>query len=100
MQRKAILLNPIDNVAAAFSDLAAGEEVTVSEGRAITLRDDVPLGHKFAIAPIASGAHILKYGLSIGPATRDIAVGEHVHTHNVKDSDSDELVQKVGKELN
>ena len=94
------MLNPMDNVAAALTDLAAGEEVTVSEGRAITLRDDVPLGHKFAIAPIASGADILKYGLSIGPSTRDIAVGEHVHTHNVLDTDNDQLVQNIGKAVN
>lgn len=97
MKKSALLLNTIDNVAAALSDLSAGETITVSEDRVITLQDDIPLGHKFAVAPIASGADILKYGLSIGPATRNIAVGEHVHIHNVKDSDSDDLVQNIGK---
>ena len=98
MQRKAILLNPIDNIAAALTDLSAGDVVSVSAGRVITMEDDIPLGHKFAIAPIPAGAEILKYGLSIGPSTRDIHVGEHVHTHNVLDSDDDQLVQSIGKD--
>ena len=91
------MLNPMDNVAAALTDLSAGDGVSVSAGRVITLEDDIPLGHKFAIAPIPAGAEILKYGLSIGPSTRDIDMGEHVHTHNVLDRDDDELVQNIGK---
>ena len=95
-------MNPIDNIAAALTDLKAGDQVDLELGgedtRSISLKDRIPLGHKFSIAPIPSGADILKYGLSIGPATRDIAVGEHVHTHNVLDSDDDNLVQNIGKE--
>ncbi len=44
----------------------------------------VPLGHKVAARDIAAGEKIVKYGAPIGSATRDIASGEHVHTHNVK----------------
>ncbi len=95
------MLNPIDNIAAALTDLKAGDQVDLELGgedtRSISLKDSIPLGHKFAIAPVPAGAEILKYGLSIGPSTRDIAVGEHVHTHNVLDSDDDELVQNMGK---
>ena len=32
---------------------------------------------------IAAGARIVKYGAPIGRATRDIAPGEYVHTHNM-----------------
>lgn len=39
-------------------------------------------GHKIAIQDIPSGADIVKYGYPIGHATRDIAEGEQVHTHN------------------
>ena len=95
-------MNPIDNIVAALTDLKAGDQVDLESGeedtRSISLKDSIPLGHKFSITPIPSGADILKYGLSIGPATRDIAVGEHVHTHNVLDSDDDNLVQNIGKE--
>ena len=94
-------MNPHDNIAAALTDLKAGDQVDVEHGgedtRSISLKDSIPLGHKFAIVPIPAGADILKYGLSIGPSTRDIAVGEHVHTHNVLDSDDDQLVQNIGK---
>jgi len=44
----------------------------------------VPLGHKVAARAIAAGEKIIKYGAPIGSATRAIASGEHVHTHNVK----------------
>ena len=41
-------------------------------------------GHKYALRKIKSGENIIKYGFPIGHATRDIEIGEHVHTHNVK----------------
>src|SRR5690606_15764332 len=40
-------------------------------------------GHKVAIAPIAEGEPVLKYGQIIGYATRAIRPGEHVHLHNL-----------------
>lgn len=48
-------------------------------------------GHKYAIAPIKKGENVIKYGNPIGHATVDIAVGEHVHTHNVATNLSDNL---------
>ena len=41
-------------------------------------------GHKYAIRPIKKGENVIKYGAPIGHATCDIAVGEHVHSHNLK----------------
>ena len=41
-------------------------------------------GHKTALRDIKKGDDIIKYGYSIGRASRDIKKGEHVHTHNVK----------------
>lgn len=41
-------------------------------------------GHKYAICEIKAGENVIKYGSPIGHATVDIAIGEHVHTHNVK----------------
>ena len=77
-----IQLSDIDNVAVARSPLAAGQCVDVREG-AVVVRDAIAAGHKLALQPIAAGARVLKYGQTIGVATRDIAVGEHVHVHNV-----------------
>ena len=50
---------------------------------------DVPAGHKIAAVRIAAGDRIIKYDTPIGVATRDIAPGEHVHTHNVALAEND-----------
>ena len=44
----------------------------------------VPAGHKYALRSIGAGEYVVKYGEVIGRATRDIAEGEWVHTHNLK----------------
>ena len=67
-----------DNVLVALRLIAGGTEVD-----GVTVASDVPAGHKIAMRPIAAGATVLKYGYPIGVATRDIAPGEHVHTHNL-----------------
>jgi (2R)-sulfolactate sulfo-lyase subunit alpha len=45
---------------------------------------DVPIGHKVALADIAKGDTVIKYGQDIGKAVAAIKKGEHVHTHNLK----------------
>jgi altronate dehydratase small subunit len=77
----ALLMTERDAVVTAVDDLAAGHEVHVDD-HAITLADDVPFGHKFAIRPIGRGDDVVKYGEVIGRATVDIAPGDWVHTHN------------------
>lgn len=72
-----------DDVAVALRPLEAGEDVDVG-GQIVRLLDGVGRGHKFAVVPIAAGAPVRRYRAPIGLATRDIAVGEHVHVHNVK----------------
>ncbi|MBR2634937.1 MAG: altronate dehydratase [Clostridia bacterium] len=43
----------------------------------------VESGHKRATCLIAEGERVIKYGSPIGIATRDIAAGEWVHSHNL-----------------
>ena len=50
----------------------------------VTAKSDIPIGHKLAIKPLASGATVIKYGVDIGRAVADIGAGEHLHVHNVK----------------
>lgn len=86
MTAPALLVDARDNVATAIAALAAGARVAVASGatrREIAVRDDIPYGHKIAVADIPAGADVLKYGEVIGRAARDIAAGEHVHVHNV-----------------
>lgn len=88
---KALKIYYTDNVAVATEEIAAGETVSVDDGE-IKLISAVPGGHKFAIKEIKAGEAVVKYGYTIGFAKCDIAVGEHVHTQNVK-SNLDSLLE-------
>lgn len=83
---RAIVLNKNDNVATLIDAGTTGDEATMSGAvnASLKLGTDIPYGHKFATANITRGADILKYGKVIGRATAEIAVGEHVHVHNVE----------------
>lgn len=71
-------IDPRDSVATALRDLEAGEQTG-----GVTLAEAVAKGHKLSIRAIAAGEPVVKFGFPIGRATRDIAPGEHVHTHNL-----------------
>ena len=45
---------------------------------------DIPIGHKLAIKPLKNADTVIKYGVDIGRTIAPIAVGEHLHVHNVK----------------
>lgn len=79
---KAILLREGDDVAVAKVALAAGM-VLGYEGHEVRLTADVPAGHKVALREVREGAAVRKYGQTIGFATRPIAAGDWVHTHNM-----------------
>ena len=71
-----IKINPADNVAVALTDLKAGERVGD-----VVLRTDVPRGHKAALAALAPGDDVIKYGFPIGHVTRAVEAGEMIdHT--------------------
>jgi altronate hydrolase len=97
MAKKTIIINPLDNVAVALTDLKKGETY---EG--VTLKEDITKGHKFTLRDVKSGENIIKYGNSIAMATKDIPAGSHVHTHNVKTNLSENLeyaYDKVSTEI-
>ena len=78
-----------DQVGVAVKDINSGEKL---EGwcmeddstLTVTANKEIPLGHKVAITGVKRGEPVIKYGMAIGKATADIAVGDHVHTHNLK----------------
>ncbi len=81
------IIDDKDNTAIALADLTPGTTVSFTgpDGeQEITIRDDIPFGHKVAVKPIANGEHVIKYGESIGAATQDIVPGNHVHTQNLE----------------
>lgn len=83
MTGKVIVLHATDNVGTAVADLAAGDVLDLPGG-ALRIAEAVPFGHKVALARIAEGAPIVKYGESIGVAKCDVALGACVHVHNVE----------------
>ena len=78
-----IVLGPIDTVAVVRCAIDAGTSLKIS-GQSVTLAQAVTLGHKLARSAMKTGDKVLKYGVSIGSVTAPIAIGEHVHLHNIQ----------------
>jgi (2R)-sulfolactate sulfo-lyase subunit alpha len=51
---------------------------------ALTARQDIPIGHKLALADMKAGDTVYKYGEDIGRVVAPIRAGEHAHVHNIK----------------
>jgi altronate hydrolase len=76
---KFIRIHPADDVAVAVEDAAAGEDVL----GLVATKETIKRGHKVALKAMRAGEDVIKYGCPIGRATKDIAPGEWVHTHNL-----------------
>ena len=96
---KFIKLNPNDNVAVCLEIGQAGEAVVIGNQQ-IVLSNDIPVGHKVALQPIAVDAYVIKYGAPIGHAIVEIQVGNHVHTHNLKTNLSGTITYSFNQKLN
>jgi hypothetical protein len=85
-RRQTIKMGPRDDVAMVLEELPAGTAVAVEfPGAApdrVTLVETIPLGHKFALRDLKAGEKILKYGMEIGTALKDIPCGAWVGEHN------------------
>lgn len=92
MAKNTIIINELDNVAVALTDLKAGEE---HEG--VTLKEDIGKGHKFALKDLNEGDLIIKYGNPIAWAIQSIPAGGHVHTHNARTNLSENLEYTYNK---
>lgn len=73
-----IRLHPSDDVLIARAQLVSG---ATAEG--IAVKGLIPPGHKLAARAIAAGEPVRRYNQIIGFASKPIAPGEHVHTHNL-----------------
>ncbi len=67
----------------------AGQELTgwVMDGDKTihaTVRQPIPIGHKFSLHDQQSGGAVIKYGSDIGRTIASVKTGEHVHVHNLK----------------
>ena len=80
--RKVLILDARDNIAVCLADLAEGD-VVQQDDITITVKNKIPRGHKIATSEIAKNDGIIKYGERMGHAIAPIAIGEHVHVHNI-----------------
>jgi altronate hydrolase len=83
MNTKYLKINVSDNVAVAIESLKKGENIQVGEVM-ITLNEDVPAGHKFALKNLAEGENVIKYGYPIGHAIHAINAGDWVNEYTIK----------------
>ena len=91
IMKKVLKINKADNVAVAITDgLISGERVVLDE-KEFVLLNDIPYGHKFAIADMCEGDAVVKYGYPIGRLTKSVKRGEWIHTHNLATSLGDNL---------
>ncbi|MFT4041292.1 MAG: UxaA family hydrolase, partial [Thermomicrobiales bacterium] len=90
MEDVAVLLNPNDGVIIAKQPLLPRTIITTPEGE-IRVGQMIPPGHKVARKAIATGGEVRRYNQIIGYATQDIAVGDHVHSHNLSVGEGLEL---------
>ncbi len=80
--RKVLILDARDNIAVCLADLAEGD-VVEQDDITIAVKNKIPRGHKIATKAIAKNEGIIKYGERMGHAVAPIAIGEHVHVHNI-----------------
>lgn len=88
VQPDLIQVHASDTVATALRDLDQGQQATVADPdgtlSAVTLLDQIRMGHKIALQVIDNGDLVLKHGRPIGRATATISIGAHVHVQNVE----------------
>lgn len=84
-----IRMDERDNVAIVANDggLAAGTVLACG----LVLCDRVPQGHKLALVDIAAGAPVLRYGIAIGRAAKDLPAGSWVHERLLQLPDARDL---------
>lgn len=81
--KEILKINEKDNVVVALKDLTKNEIIEV-DNKKIEIKEEVKRGHKIAIDNISVDDNIIKYGYPIGHATKDITIGDWVHTQNIK----------------
>ena len=85
-----VLHDARDNVAVVVVEgVKAGMELNgwiMDEDKTINIvaKQDIPIGHKVALANMSNGDTVLKYGVDIGKVVSPIQTGQHAHVHNIK----------------
>jgi galactarate dehydratase len=84
-----IQMHPADNVAIVANDGGLPAGTVFASG--LTLRDQVPQGHKVALVDIPAGGVVRRYDVPIGYAEKDIPAGSWVHERLLRMPDARSL---------
>lgn len=82
----AFQIHQSDNVATALEKLETGSVLLRGDANETSVEtiEEIPDGHKIAVRDIKEGEPIVKYGVVIGRAVKDIKKGSWVHLHNMR----------------
>lgn len=84
---QALAINHQDNVATAIVDLTTDTSAIIQfpDGKRniISISENIPKYHKFALCDIQYKEYIIKYGHIIGQSKQEIKKGKHIHLHNM-----------------
>ena len=80
MHQLTIQINKADNVAVAVQDLEEGVEILPG----LKTLEPIPQAHKIALADIPAGGEIIRYGVTLGFAKKDIPAGSWINEHMLK----------------
>lgn len=76
MEKKTFIkISEIDNVVIAVNKILAGTEVMDN----ILANEDIPQGHKIALCDIPKGGKVIRYGVVLGYALREIKKGDWIN---------------------
>jgi altronate hydrolase len=78
-----IKINKADTVVVCLRNYQKGETINV-DGKAVTVMQDTPAGHKILIHDTPEGENIIKYGYPIGHAKENLKAGQWVNENNLK----------------
>ena len=84
MESNALRVSPQDNVAVATRAIPKGEAVVIAGKSACNTVEDIRAAHKVALAAVAAGGKVIRYGEVIIEAAVPIASGAWVHVHNTR----------------
>ncbi len=83
MEQTFIKIDPKDTVVVCLQSKKKGDVIEV-DGRAITVSQDTPAGHKILLSDTPAGTDIIKYGYPIGHAKVGLKAGDWVNENNLK----------------
>ncbi len=86
MDKKALMLRPVDTVATVVEDVEKGDKVCyVKDGvqMSVTAKENIPAYHKIALKDMKKDEHVIKYGQIICGMTSDAEEGSWISHKNI-----------------